>query len=196
MSSPNIAAKARTLRFPPSDIWHTSSLTRLLIVFVSFSCSDTSYVIDTGFLQGQSWSGVSLDHGNRPMSRSTWKVTELIWEQKIHGRCIGTYVRLLQWWLRRRLVKMLMLIILQRRGLQCHAFCSLGWVSVWHPRYVMDLVQQSSSLSWGYSEWKNHHSCYLSSQNSWIETGRDCHQAVVQKGYWCYYSPHSYLKVV
>ena len=87
------------------------------MVYFSFSCSNTSYVTDTGFPQGHSWSGLSLHHWNRLMSISTWKVMVLIREQKFHGRCIGTCLRLLKWWLGRRLVEMLMLITLQRRGM-------------------------------------------------------------------------------
>ena len=39
-------------------------LTRLLTVYFSFSCSNTSYVTVTGFPQGHSWNGVSLHHCN------------------------------------------------------------------------------------------------------------------------------------
>jgi hypothetical protein len=108
-------SKGEDIKIP--SIWHTNSLTRFLIVYFSFSCSKTSYVINTGFLQGHSWSGVSLHHRNRLMSISTWRVMVLIREWKFHGRCIGTCVRLLQWWLGRKLVGMVMSIILQRRGM-------------------------------------------------------------------------------
>lgn len=76
--------------------------------------------------------------------------------------------------------------------LQYQPFWSWEWVLVWHSMYFVNLVQQSSYLSWGHSAWENHHLCSLSFQNSWIRAGRDCLQVVNQKGYWSFLSTHTW----